>query len=77
MGGSRMGFDLRTKIGRQNLRTTYQYKAYKRDWSMILGDTLLSLVCAVLGHERYDANNQNGCYGPPEWACKRCHHYIP
>jgi len=68
-----MGFDLRTRVGWRNLMTTYKYRAYKRDWKMVFTDTVMPIVCAVIGHRVYDSNAPGS---PPEWACKRCCHYV-
>ena len=73
-----MGFDLLTPQGRSNFRQqaqsarrcgAYAYPSAR----LVLGDTLLPLVCAVVGHRPYDSD-RNGHWS--ELACLRCHHYI-
>ena len=68
MGASREGFDLFTKSGRIHfLRSIKRHKFPTYVWV----DNLI--WCWVAGHDRYDANKE---HGDPEWACKRCHHYL-
>jgi hypothetical protein len=73
-----MGFDLRTKAGRSNFWFVWKRRkgAYRLNWREVLGDTFLPIVCFVICHEPYNTNDMN-VYGPPEWACKRCRHYLP
>jgi hypothetical protein len=78
MGASRMGFDLRTRIGWKNLYTQFKCavrnKAYSYpDVKTVFSDTFMPLVCAVKGHREYDSGN-SGYWG--ELACNRCYHYI-
>lgn len=66
MGASRMGFDLTTKIGWQNLK--YQMR-WGINWGLVLSDTFGKFVCKAIGHNPFDAgDSQKGCY--------RCGKYI-
>lgn len=73
MGASRMGFDLLTAQGRENLGFVWKHRraGYRLDWKLVFEDTLMPLVCRVGGHLIYDANRG----GTPDYACWRCHTY--
>lgn len=78
MSGSRMGFDLRTRIGWGNLYTQIKWAwrgggAAYPDVKTVLSDTFMPVVCAFKGHDEYDSGN-SGYWG--ELACHRCMHYI-
>ena len=74
MGACRMGFNLMTKMGRQNFAETVRRKAYCIQWRLTIEDTLGPLVCRALGHRPY---NTAMSHEPPEMACHRCHQWLP
>lgn len=74
MGCSREGFNLLTESGRYHFKRS-RYKWHNR--RLIFEDTFMPLVCGLIGHRIYDSNREGDrVYGPPEWACKRCHRYV-
>lgn len=71
MGCSRMGFDLLTKIGRDNFRSVRKRGHTPPE---VWRDTLGPLLCKIIGHKPY---NSAMTHESPEWACRRCCKYIP
>ena len=71
MGASRMGFNLLQKRGRENFIYVWERRhgAYKLDWQLVFEDTVMPLVCKVVGHSKYFPD-------PNVPACKRCHNYL-
>ena len=69
MGASRPGYDLFTKIGWYHIKVE-GWPGFK----MIFEDTFYQTWCWIFGHKVYNAAD---LYQPVEWACRRCHKYIP
>jgi hypothetical protein len=69
MGASRMGFDLLTKQGWQNLRFAMRFTASKVH-PYVWQDTFAQLWCWVVGHDVYTPDSSRS-------ACRRCAHYLP
>jgi len=78
--GSRVGFDLTTKIGRQHfwhghytyvksLRTLKVLWLDVNFWRMVLDDTFSQFWCLIVGHEPVSADEEG-------IACSRCHKYY-
>jgi len=63
-------------MGRHNFGYVWRRRksGYRLDWKLIATDTLMPIVCAVIGHRIWDSAMG---YGPPSWACKRCFRYVP
>ena len=73
--GSRLCYDLFTKVGRRNFYRLLYFQQLKgsKNSDLMWGDTFNQIWCWIVGHRLYNSNE--GGY-PPEMACKRCHHYI-
>lgn len=69
-GAGREGFDLFNKFGR---KAFWNYLKRGRFQSDMWRDTFGRFACWFLGHDRYNAAMANE---PPEYACKRCCHWI-
>lgn len=74
MSASRMSYNLFKRAGWYTLRHCLKYRAYRWDWRLMFEDMFMPVVCAVRGHDEFDANP--GGY-PPEPACRRCHRWLP
>jgi hypothetical protein len=68
MGACREGFNLFNKYQRANF-----WAKKNKPWRLMLGDTLMPLICMVRGHDPYRPDK---IIEPREWACKRCHKWL-
>lgn len=67
MGAARQGFNLRNKYGREAFR---RQRWKHMPWGYVWKDTVMPLVCRVIGHIEYDCSDL-GRAGE-EFACRRC-----
>ena len=69
MGAAREGYNLFTRIGWRH----FQANPWSLSKLYVLRDTFGWVGCKIMGsHVPYNAGFQNA----PEWACKRCQHFI-
>ena len=78
MGASREGHRLWHAAGRFH---AWSYIKRRGLWKGLRGlywsDTFMPIVCAIVGHDKYDcADPWDKKQGIAEYACRRCHQYL-
>lgn len=72
--GCRETHNLFRKVGWQVILRGIRQKGKPTwGWKTVLEDTFGILICKLVGHDAYQSDWGYG----PEWACKRCHKWLP
>lgn len=63
----------------QNIFYFIKNKNYKHAWFLVnhfdkltYEDTIMPIICKIRGHDAYLSEPNDN-----EWACKRCHRFLP
>ena len=74
MGAARETMSIFRELKNKDFRRAWWLiKMYRKDRN-VHEDTWMPLVCKIRVHKAYQPDKE---YEPEEWACKRCHRFLP